>query len=93
MPDYQERNQNTNTTSTETSSSTSTSGHEEQELVGNQAIAEIIRAQNNPTGERALNPNKNGIVYMGLRTMNLLSSMSKESCLWNDFSNNVKNFW
>ena len=66
MPDYQERNQNANTTSTDTSSSTSTSGHEEQELVGNQAIAEIIRAQNNPTGERALNPNKNGIVYMGL---------------------------
>ena len=30
------------------------------------SIAEIIRAQNNPTGERELNPNKNGIVYMGL---------------------------
>lgn len=66
MPDYQERLRNENAASTSTSSSSSTAGHEEQELVGNQAIAEIIRAQNNPTGDRELNPNKNGIVYMGL---------------------------
>jgi hypothetical protein len=65
MPDYQQLNQNQNN-STSSSSSSSSAEHEEQQLVGNQAIVDIIKAQNNPTGDRDLNPNKNGIVYMGL---------------------------
>ena len=64
MPDYQQRNRNQNTTATTTS--TSSTEHDEQQLVGNQAIANIIQNENNPTGDRELNPNKNGIVYMGL---------------------------
>jgi hypothetical protein len=66
MPDYQQLNQNQSNSTSSSSSSTSSAEHDEQELVGNQAIVDIIKAQNNPTGDRALNPNKNGIVYMGL---------------------------
>ena len=39
-----------------------------QETLGNQQIIDIIRAQNNPTGQRDLNPQKNGIVFMGMNT-------------------------
>jgi len=67
MPDYRQRNNSQNSnSSTSQSQGENTSSHEEQQLVGNQAIADIIRTQNTPTGERDLNPNKNGIVYLGL---------------------------
>jgi len=64
MPTYQQQNsqQNQNNGPSSTSSG---SESEEQSLVGNQAIIDIIQAQNHPTGERELNPNKNGIVFMG----------------------------
>lgn len=64
MPDYQQ--QNTTQTSTSTSTASNGGGDSEQQLVGNQAIVDIVKAQNNATGQRELNPNKNGIVYMGL---------------------------
>ena len=64
MPDHQ---QTTTTTNSSTSTSTSHSGgtDTDQQLVGNQAIVDIIKAQNNATGPRELNPNKNGIVFLG----------------------------
>ena len=63
MPDQQRRVPQSNTTTT---SSSSSSSQDEQSLLGNQTINDIISAQNNPTGPRELNPNKNGIVFMGL---------------------------
>lgn len=65
MPTYQ-NSQNSNSSSSSSSTTDSSTVSEEQELMGNQAIADIIRQQNSPTGERQLNPNKNGIVFMGL---------------------------
>ena len=65
MPDHQQ--QTTSTTST--GQSTSSSGgdtDQAQQLVGNQAIVDIISAENQYSGPRALNPNKNGIVFMGM---------------------------
>ena len=66
MPDYRQRNTTQNSNPSSETQTASAADHEEQQLVGNQAIAEIISAQNSPTGERELNPNKNGIVYLGL---------------------------
>jgi len=65
MPDHQQQT----TTTTSTGQSTSSSGgttDQSQQLVGNQAIVDIISAQNAYTGPRELNPNKNGIVFMGM---------------------------
>lgn len=39
---------------------------DDQQLIGNAAIIDIIRAENKPTGERKRDPNKNGIVFMGM---------------------------
>lgn len=66
MPDHQTRT--TTSTSSGDSSSTSSSGGGDtaQQLVGNQAVIDIIEAQNQYTGPRELNPNKNGIVFMGM---------------------------
>jgi len=64
MPDYQQ--QNTTQTSTSTSTSSNGGNDTDQQLSGNQAIVDIIKAQNNATGQRELNPNKNGIVFLGL---------------------------
>jgi hypothetical protein len=63
MPDHQQQT----TTSTSTSTTTASSGgtDAEQQLVGNQAIVDLIKAHNNSTGPRELNPNKNGIVFLG----------------------------
>ena len=66
MPDLQHQNTNQSSSSTSSTSSVATGTDETQQLVGNQAIVDIIKAQNNPTGQRELNPNKNGIVYLGL---------------------------
>ena len=63
MPDQQRRVPQPATTTT---SSSSSSSQDEQSTLGNQTINDIIAAQNNPTGQRELNPNKNGIVFMGL---------------------------
>ncbi|MEC7987293.1 MAG: hypothetical protein VX278_19135 [Myxococcota bacterium] len=65
MPDYQQRNNNTNSNSTSSSPATEFEP-DEQDLVGNQAIVDIIKSQNESTGQRELNPNKNGIVFLGL---------------------------
>ncbi|MEC7949383.1 MAG: hypothetical protein VX265_17580 [Myxococcota bacterium] len=65
MPDHQQ--QTTTTTSTgQSASSSGGSTDQAQQLVGNQAIVDIISAQNQYTGPRELNPNKNGIVFMGM---------------------------
>lgn len=64
MPDHQQTT--TTATTSQTTSSTGGSTDQAQQLVGNQAIVDIITAQNQYTGPRALNPNKNGIVYMGM---------------------------
>ena len=64
MPTYQEQNSQSQS-SNGSSSSSSGSQNEEQALVGNQAIIDIVKTENNATGERAVNPHKNGIVYMG----------------------------
>lgn len=64
MPTYQEQNSQTQQNN-DSSSSSSSSQSEEQALVGNQAIIDIIKAENHATGPRELNPSKNGIVYMG----------------------------
>jgi len=65
MPAYQRQH---NETENQTNSSTSSNSGQStaQEQLGNQQIIDIIRAKNNPTGQRELNPNKNGIVFMGL---------------------------
>ena len=39
---------------------------DDQQLLGNAAIIDIIKAENKPTGERKRDPNKNGIVFMGM---------------------------
>ena len=68
MPDHQQQT-TTQTSTSSTSSASSLGGSDEsQELVGNQAIIDIIKAQNSPTGQRELNPNKNGIVFLGFNT-------------------------
>ena len=64
MPTYQTQNSQSQDNNG-SSSSSSGSEVEEQALMGNQAIVDIIKAENNPTGQRELNPNKNGIVFMG----------------------------
>ncbi len=66
MPDHQTRNTTTPSTTSHSSSSSAGGGDTAQQLVGNQAIVDVISAQNQYTGPRALNPNKNGIVYMGM---------------------------
>ena len=63
MPDQQRRVPQNHTPTT---SSSSNSTVDDQTMLGNQTINDIITAQNNPTGQRELNPNKNGIVFMGL---------------------------
>jgi len=65
MPDHQHQNSTQTTTNTSTSTSSNGGNDVEQQLVGNQAIVDIIKAQNNATGQRELNPNKNGIVFLG----------------------------
>jgi hypothetical protein len=65
MPDHQQQTTTTTSTGQSTSSSGGTSD-QAQQLVGNQAIVDVISAENQYTGPRALNPNKNGIVYMGM---------------------------
>ena len=62
MPTYQQESTQTQTNSN--SSSTSSGAEvEEQALLGNQAIIDIVKAENNSTGQRELNPHKNGIVF------------------------------
>ena len=65
MPTYQQENSQTQTNSNSLSNS-SGSEVEEQALLGNQAIIDIVKAENNSTGERDLNPHKNGIVFLGM---------------------------
>ena len=60
MPDYQQRNNSNNSSSSSQNQATEFEA-DEQDLVGNQAIVDIIKAQNESTGQRDLNPNKNGI--------------------------------
>ena len=67
MPTHQTQTA-TNSNASNTATTTTTDISEEQELLGNQQIIEIIRQQNNPTGQRAMNPNKNGIVLLGMNT-------------------------
>lgn len=65
MPDLAQRQTTTPTTGAATS--TTVGGADPaQQLLGNQAIVDIIRAENKPTGERKRDPNKNGIVYLGM---------------------------
>ncbi len=66
MPQHDTRTSaSTTSTSTETGTSTAT-GSQVQDLVGNQAVVDIIRSENESTGERAADPNKTGIVHMGM---------------------------
>jgi len=67
MPTHDVRPQST-TTSTSTATSETELEAEAQDLVGNQAIVDIISQLNQPTGERERDPNKNGIVFLGLNT-------------------------
>ena len=67
MPIHQTQSTN-GSNSSNANTATHTDVSEEQELLGNQQIIEIIRQQNNPTGQRAMNPNKNGIVLLGMNT-------------------------
>jgi hypothetical protein len=67
MPQHDQRQTTTSTTTqTNGQSGNSRGGGDAQTLVGNGAIVDIIREQNKPTGQRKLDPNKNGIVYFGL---------------------------
>jgi len=66
MPDHQQQTTTSTSTGNESSSSASGGTDQAQQLVGNQAIVDIISAQNRYTGPRELNPNKNGIVFMGM---------------------------
>jgi hypothetical protein len=65
MPNYQQQD-NLNSSSQDEQSDVVSPTGTSQELLGNQRIIEIIKTQNSPTGQRELNPNKNGIVFMGL---------------------------
>lgn len=64
MPTHQQQSteQSTEQVQTENAQASNTSN----QLVGNQEMIDIIRERNQPTGQRELNPNKNGIVYLGL---------------------------
>jgi hypothetical protein len=66
MPDLDQRTTTTSTTSSGGGASTAGVTDEAQQLVGNQAIIDVIKAQNHPTGERELNPTKDGIVFLGM---------------------------
>ena len=68
MPDHQQQQTAETSTSTASSSSSRSGGDASQSLMGNQAVIDIIKAQNSPTGQRALDPNKNGIVFLGFNT-------------------------
>lgn len=68
MPTHDVRPQSSTSTSTSTTPSEAEHAVEPQALVGNQAIIDVISQLNQPTGERERNPNKNGIVFMGLNT-------------------------
>ncbi len=65
MPE-QEQRQTTTTTATSTTSTTSSGSDTAQQLVGNAGIVDLIKQLNNPTGPRAFNPNKTGIVHVGM---------------------------
>jgi len=58
----------TSTTTSTASSETSTTSTEidSQELVGNQAIVDVIKAENNEITNPAADPNKTGIVHVGM---------------------------
>jgi len=64
MPVYQ--HQSTTQDATEAESMSPGVQNTAQEKLGNQQIIDIIRSQNNPSGQRDLNPHKNGIVFMGM---------------------------
>ena len=65
MPTYQQESTQTQTNSNSSSTSSGVEV-EEQALLGNQAIIDIVKAENNSTGQRELNPHKNGIVFLGM---------------------------
>jgi hypothetical protein len=65
MPDLDYQTPTTTPSPTVDASSPATSSSP-QSLIGNQAIVDIIKAQNHATGPRQLDPTKNGIVYLGL---------------------------
>ena len=65
MPNYQVQS---HSQSSPSDSSAEEAVLPEAQQPGNQQIIDIIRSQNNPTGPRALDPNKNGIVLLGLNT-------------------------
>ncbi len=66
MPEYDERRPRTNNSTSSTSTETESSTPDAQQLVGNAAVVDYVRDNNKHTGPRVLDPNKNGIVYMGL---------------------------
>ena len=67
MPETQTQTSTSTSSSTTATADTSTStSSTEQELVGNQAVIDIIKAENNYTGEREADPNKTGIVHVGM---------------------------
>ena len=68
MPEHDFRSPTSTSTSTSTSTPSPDAEVDPQELVGNQAIVDVIARLNQPTGERERNPNKNGIVFLGLNT-------------------------
>jgi hypothetical protein len=67
MPDLSHRDLATRTSNTGTDEA-SASEPDLQDLVGNAAIVEHIRANNQSTGPRELDPDKNGIVILGLNS-------------------------
>jgi hypothetical protein len=64
MPDYDERRPQSNARTSSTGGALDADSNAQQ-LVGNAAVVEYVRQNNHATGERELDPNKNGIVYMG----------------------------
>lgn len=68
MPTHDVRTQSTSSSTSSTATAEAGLEAEAQDLVGNQAIVDVISQLNQPTGERERDPNKNGIVFMGLNT-------------------------
>jgi hypothetical protein len=65
MPDVTTRDTSTST-STATAETSAATTDASQDLLGNQGVIDIIKAENNHTGDRAADPGKTGIVHVGM---------------------------
>ncbi|MCB9778610.1 MAG: hypothetical protein H6742_08625 [Alphaproteobacteria bacterium] len=66
MPDYSTRTSGPTTSTTGSGVDGGGPELDPQALVGNQAVVDIIKAENHYTGERAFDPSKTAIVHMGM---------------------------